>query len=68
MSEQRTRIAGQVDVSADSSSRVALELMQHIAYKEKEEREKEMAKRDYWLSLYQQCWRVTHGGKPGDDA
>ena len=41
-------------------SRVAYELMRHIAVCEKPAPDK-LNTRDYWLTLYRQCWKATDG-------
>ena len=53
-------VSGPIDIKNDSNSRVALELMQHIAgWEDKGEAEK--STRDYWLKLYWQCYQAASG-------
>lgn len=52
-----TRISGPVSIKTDSASRVAYDLMIFIGNNESGDK----AHRDYWLSLYRQCYKATHG-------
>lgn len=52
------RVSGPVAVQSDSRERVALELMARIA---NTENSSETSKREYWLKLYTQCYKATHG-------
>ena len=51
-------VSGPVTVRADSSHRVAYELMEKIAGRE-EANDAQKKTRDYWLTLYFQCHKAT---------
>ena len=49
-----------VEIKSDSPSRVAFELMSHIASYENISKE-EKGKREYWLTLFHQSMKATKG-------
>jgi hypothetical protein len=53
MAEERIMIS-------DSKQRVAYDLMQHIAFKETDEKDAQKG-RAYWINLYEQCYQATSG-------
>jgi len=59
MADQSTRITHPIEVESASKEHVALKLAEKIAYYEND---KEQKGRKYWLTLYRQCWKATHGG------
>lgn len=60
MSDNRS-VSGRVEVSQDERSSVAFKLMQLIAEHEYNKRVEDQKSRDYWLKLYRQCYKATHG-------
>ena len=52
------RVTGPVAIQSESKSRVAFELMQWISSYESG---KDSANRDYWLKLYNQCYKAANG-------
>jgi len=48
-------------IEYDSTPRVAYDLMQHIASQEFNTKQAEHGKREYWTSLYEECYRIAHG-------
>lgn len=57
MSDSRT-VQGKIKVQSDSREAVAFELMEKIGQLEQSEQRKTRA---YWLTLYRQCFKATHG-------
>ncbi len=53
------KISSPVEVVSDSKSRVALELMKHIDNFGSLDRDSK--NKEYWLKLYRQCYKATHG-------
>lgn len=54
------RIENPVKIQDKSHERVAFDLMQHIAnYDKKADQENDS--REYWFTLYRQCWKATDG-------
>lgn len=64
MADASTKVSGHVSVQSDCRERVALELMQHIGYREEPDRN---APRRYWLDLYFQCLSVVHYSEPSSN-
>jgi hypothetical protein len=60
MAAQGRKMAGSVQVQHSSPARVAFDLMSHIGSRERINKKQEES-RDYWLKLYVQCHRATHG-------
>lgn len=60
MATEDIRVTNPVEVQNDAKARVAFDLMVHISRSEKGV-SKEQATRDYWLTLYMQCWRAANG-------
>jgi len=56
MSTDNISVSGPVRIESDSRFRVAFELMDLISSIEDQEKD-----REYWLSLFAQCVRATHG-------
>lgn len=52
------RITGPVSIKTDSASRVAYDLMRFIG---EDIESGDKSKREYWLTLYRQCYKATHG-------
>jgi len=48
-------------VEYDSAPRVAYDLMQYISSKEFETKQTDHGDREYWLNLYEGCYRVSRG-------
>ena len=48
-------------VEYDSAPRVAYDLMVEIAGHESDTKQRERGYREYWLSLYEECYRASHG-------
>ena len=48
-------------VEYDSAPRVAFDLMEKISRRESSAKEREQQVRDYWITLYVQCFSATHG-------
>ncbi len=61
MPNGKVSITTPVKVVSDSKARVAFDLMQHIASKEINEKEKEHKTPLYWLSLYRKCYKAADG-------
>ena len=59
MSDQ-TRISGQVVVEPTSKEYVAYKLMDSISRSESS-KDHDMGKREYWLTLYVQCYKAANG-------
>jgi hypothetical protein len=60
MASQDKKLAGSAQVQDSSPARVAFDLMNHIGSLERIDK-KQKESRDYWLKLYVQCHRATHG-------
>ncbi len=58
MADQDRRISGPVTVVDHSVERVALDLAYQIAQDEGSSAKKD---RQYWLTLYRQCYKATRG-------
>ncbi len=58
MADQDMRISGPVRVVDNSIERVALDLAYQIAQDEATSVQKD---RQYWLTLYRQCYKATRG-------
>ena len=58
MADHDLRIPNPMSVRDNSPERVALELAFHIAQEEGGSRPRD---RKYWLTLYRQCYKATHG-------
>lgn len=54
----RVKVDGPVSVQSDSRASIAFELMKHIA---SHEASAERENRDYWLTLYTQCFKAANG-------
>ena len=52
------RISSPVSIKTDSSSRVAYDLMRFIG---EGIEPGDKSNREYWLTLYRQCYKATHG-------
>jgi hypothetical protein len=52
------RVTGPVSIQSESKARVAFELMQWISNQEDGQ---DTANRDYWLKLYNQCYKAANG-------
>lgn len=52
------RVTGPVAIQSESKSRVAFEMMQWISNYEDGQ---ETTNRDYWLTLYNQCYKAANG-------
>ncbi len=61
MANETVSISGPIDIASNSKQSVAFDLMKHIAFNEKVGDEQKKS-RQYWLSLYRQCWKATNGG------
>jgi len=57
---EKVSVSGPVTIQSDSASRVALDLMQHIAAWETVQ-DAEKRTRDYWVKLYCQCHEAARG-------
>jgi hypothetical protein len=60
MADQSTSITSPVEIKTDSEASVALDLARIIATGENHSRDEE-SEREYWLTLYYQCWKATKG-------
>jgi len=60
MANDSVSVSGPIDIASDSKQAVAFELMKHIANWE-EGKGAQMKTRDYWLTLYRQCYKATNG-------
>lgn len=59
MADTSTRVSGSVEIEQTSQEAVAFNLMQRVSqYEDSKEIRKD---RNYWLSLYRQCWKATKG-------
>ena len=54
----KVRITNPISIKSDATSRVAFDMMQWIAGYEASEERKD---RDYWLKLYNQCYKAAGG-------
>jgi hypothetical protein len=54
------QINGPVKIQSDAAAQVAFELMDHISRREGNIG-KQNETREYWLTLYSQCYKATHG-------
>jgi hypothetical protein len=52
------RISSPVSIKTDSASRVAYDLMRFIG---ENVESGDRSNREYWLTLYRQCYKATHG-------
>ncbi|WP_149194774.1 hypothetical protein [Luteimonas suaedae] len=52
------RITSPVSIKTDSASRVAYDLMRFIG---EDIESGDKSNREYWLTLYRQCYKATHG-------
>lgn len=52
------RVSGPISINSDSKSRVAFDLMIFIANSERDQPRQD---RDYWLKLYNQCYKSASG-------
>jgi len=60
MSSDSVQITKPVEIQNDAKARVAFDLMEHIARRE-DNRDSEKKGRDYWLTLYGQCYKAASG-------
>jgi hypothetical protein len=60
MATENIRVTHPVEVQNDAKARVALDLMDRI-FQWEEGKNAEKKKRDYWLTLYAQCYRAANG-------
>jgi len=60
MANDSVSVSGPIDIASDSKQAVAFELMKHIANWE-EGNGAQMKTRDYWLTLYRQCYKAANG-------
>jgi hypothetical protein len=60
MADSSVSVSGPVQVKSDSNARVAYDLMSHISGWEDAPRD-ERKKREYWLTLYWQCYQAASG-------
>ena len=60
MATEDIRITHPVEVQNDAKARVALELMERISRHEHSVTA-EQKTREYWLTLYRQCWKAANG-------
>ena len=61
MATDRVSVSGPIDIESNSKQAVAFKLMQHIAGYENAPGN-QMNTRQYWLTLYRQCYKATDGG------
>lgn len=61
MASDSVSVSGPVDIESTSRQAVAFKLMQQIANWE-EIPDDQKKKREYWLTLYRQCYKATNGG------
>ena len=60
MPSDSVQITKPVEVQNDAKARVAFDLMDHVSrYEDGKDAEKKT--RDYWLTLYCQCYKATNG-------
>lgn len=59
MADQSINVTSPVKVVSDSTARVAFELMEKLAYKTGDEKQRES--KEYWLTLYRQCYKAAEG-------
>jgi hypothetical protein len=60
MATEDVRVTSPVEIKDDSKSRVALDLMEYISRRE-DGKDAEKKTRDYWLTLYSQCYKTANG-------
>lgn len=60
MATEDIRVTSPIEVKSDATSRVALDLMEHISRRE-DGKDTEKRSRDYWLTLYTQCYKAANG-------
>ena len=60
MTTGSVEITKPVDIQNDAKARVAFDLMDHIARRESG-KDAEQKTRDYWLTLYVQCYKAASG-------
>ena len=60
MATENIRVTSPVEVQNDTKSRVAFDLMDHISRRE-DGKDAEKKTRDYWLTLYAQCYKAANG-------
>ena len=60
MATEDIRVTHPIEVQNDAKARVAFELMDHISRREDGVDDAQKT-RDYWLTLYIQCWRAANG-------
>ena len=61
MATEDIRLTSPVEVQNDAKARVAFDLMDHISRQE-DGKDAEKKTRDYWLTLYAQCYKAANGG------
>ncbi len=61
MSNDSMSVSGPVTVEPSSKELVALNLMRLIAGMESKATDRDKATREYWLTLYRQCYKATAG-------
>lgn len=59
MAKDNVSVSGPIDVVTDSKQRVAFDLMKLIDAHSPVELERQ--KKDYWLTLYRQCYKAASG-------
>ncbi len=64
MADQRLEVSGPVEIEDSSREAVAFRLMQRIASFEATEENRK--NREYWLTLYRQCWKAARGRSLAD--
>jgi hypothetical protein len=57
---ESVNVSGPIDIRSDSRQRVAYDLMDKISRYE-EGRDNDKKRRDYWLTLYNQCYKAASG-------
>ena len=60
MATEKVSVSGPIDIESNSKQAVAFKLMQHIAGYENAPGDK-LNTRQYWLTLYRQCYKATDG-------
>ena len=60
MPSDSVQITKPVEVQNDAKARVAFDLMDHISRRE-DGKDAEKKTRDYWLTLYGQCYKAANG-------
>ena len=63
MASESVSVSGPIEIRTESRARVAYDLMQHIASREKHP-QRESDPRKYYLELYHACNKATLGREP----